>query len=86
VNGWLPGSVELFTPAFLGTPPDLPDGPLNPVEQTLALPRELAAGDYELAVAVVDPATGAPVLRLALEGRDADGWYPVSRLRVSAHG
>jgi hypothetical protein len=84
VNGWMPGSVELFTPAFLGTPPDLPDGPVNAVEQKLPLPRDLAAGDYELAVAIVDPADGAPVLRLGIEGREGDGWYPVSRVRMAA--
>lgn len=83
VRDWLPGSVELFTPEFLKSPPDLPDGERHTLPQRLPLPAELAPGEQELAVALVDPATGAPALRLALEGRGADGWYPVGRVRVT---
>jgi hypothetical protein len=83
VKDWLPGEVPLFTKEFLDAPPDLPDGPVNTVTDTLTLPRDLAAGDYQLATAIVDPASGAPVLRLANEGRGADGWYAVSRVTVT---
>jgi len=35
-----------------------------------------------LAVAVVDPATMEPAVRLAIEGADEHGWYPLSRIGV----
>ena len=52
------------------------------VEEALALPGDLAAGEYGLALGVVDPKTGAPAVRLAIEGRTEDGWYPLSRVVV----
>jgi len=83
-NGWLPGAVDLFTEEFLQSPPDLPPGPVNEVTEEFPLPDDLPTGDYGLAVAIVDPDTGSPAVRLAIEGRAEDGWYPVSRLRVTA--
>jgi hypothetical protein len=56
----------------------------GPVEltETPALPADLAAGSYTLQVAIVDPATCEPVIKLAVEGRQEDGWYPVSTVEV----
>jgi hypothetical protein len=51
---------------------------------TLAVPRSLPAGRYTLSVGVVDPATRAPAVNLAIAGRTADGWYPVSAIEVTA--
>jgi hypothetical protein len=47
------------------------------------IPGSLETGDYELAIGVVESATGAPVIRLAIAGRGAGGWYPVSDFEVS---
>jgi hypothetical protein len=52
------------------------------VRETLPLPRDLAPGRYQLAVAIVAPSTGEPALRLAIRGRSTDGWYRVSELQV----
>ena len=50
--------------------------------ERIAVPAELAPGEYGLQLAVVDPSTREPVVRLAIAGRCDDGWYPISRLRV----
>jgi len=50
--------------------------------QKATLPTDLKPDTYELQVAIVDPATGGPVIKLAIEGRQDDGWYPVSKLTV----
>lgn len=50
---------------------------------TFSVPDSLAAGGYELAVGLIDPATREPAVRLAIAGRDATGWYPVSKLAVT---
>jgi len=50
--------------------------------ERIAVPLELAPGEYGLQLAVVDPSTREPVVRLAIVGRRDDGWYPISRLRV----
>ncbi len=49
---------------------------------TLKLPENLEQGNCELALAVVDPTTKAPAVRLAISGRADDGWYPLSRIEV----
>ncbi|MFQ5809482.1 MAG: DUF4832 domain-containing protein, partial [Armatimonadota bacterium] len=50
--------------------------------ETLELPADLKPGQYELALAIVDPATEAAAIRLAIEGRGEDGWYPLSRVEI----
>jgi hypothetical protein len=52
------------------------------VNLDLQLPANLPPGDHQLSVGVVDPADQLPAVRLAVEGRDADGWYPLSTLTV----
>jgi hypothetical protein len=47
------------------------------------LPKTLAVGQYAVAVGLLPPGGGdKPAIKLAIEGRDADGWYPVSSLAV----
>lgn len=68
VRTWLPGTFEIV--------------------DTVTVAADMPAGTYELEVAIVDRAgtspTTAPLppLALAIEGRTADGWYPISGLTV----
>lgn len=39
------------------------------------VPQMLPPGSYRLRVALLDPRTEQPAIRLANEGREADGWY-----------
>jgi hypothetical protein len=82
VNRWLPGTLELFTPEFLRQPKDLPRGEVNQVSDTLALPADLSAGQYTLSLAVVESEAAVPVVRLGIQGRAEDGWYPLSKIQV----
>ena len=82
VNGWLPGSVELFTNEFFAGDWDLPKGPVVAVADEVTLPADLPPGKYALAIAVVAVDAPTPILRLPLPGRDGDGWYPISELDV----
>ncbi len=43
----------------------------------------LPAGAYQLLLAVVSPHTKQPTLRLAIAGRQPDGWYPLDTVRVT---
>ena len=52
-------------------------------ELSLAIPDSTSAGDYVLAIGVVEPGTGTPAIHLAIADRDASGWYPVSRFAVT---
>jgi hypothetical protein len=51
------------------------DGPLT-------VPGDLAPGDYRVQAAMLDPRTHAPAIRLAIEGRLADGWYDLGEVTV----
>ncbi len=51
--------------------------------ETVGAPEGLEPGRYELALAIVDPATKEVAIRLAIEGRGEDGWYAVSRVQIA---
>jgi hypothetical protein len=55
----------------------------HPTDLHLSWPQAADAGHYEFAIGVVDPTTRAPAIRLANPDRDPDGWYPLSRIRLS---
>jgi hypothetical protein len=80
VNGWLPGSIDLFTDEFFKEPKDLPPGDVADVTDTITLPDGLGAGQYTLSVGIVERET--PVVRLGIKGRSDDGWYPLSKVTV----
>lgn len=47
-------------------------------------PDSLPTGEYTLSVALLDPVTLLPGIRLAIEGRGDDGWYPLGKLHLDA--
>jgi hypothetical protein len=49
---------------------------------TVNIPAALKSGDYRLRVALLDPRTQQPAIRLAIEGRQADGWYDLGSVSV----
>ena len=49
---------------------------------TLYVPETLAEGNYDVRIAMLDPRTGKPAIRLAVEGRQEDGWYAMGSLTV----
>ena len=51
-------------------------------EGPVLLPDNLPAGRYDLRIAIVDPATGKPVIQLANEGREEDGWYGIGSIEL----
>ena len=55
---------------------------LRETAMPLRLPGSISPGIYELAVGVLDPENRKPAVRLAIAGRDTEGWYPVSRVEV----
>jgi hypothetical protein len=46
------------------------------------LPADMPAGEYEIALALVDPDTRRPRVKLAIAGVAEDGWYPMGKIRV----
>lgn len=52
------------------------------VQETLELAGDLPAGVYQLCVAVIDPDTGLPAMRLAIAGGREDLRYPLYELTI----
>lgn len=86
VNHWLSGSSDLSVHQFIEEPKDLPLGPVNEVAEAVTVPEDLPLGKYVLSIAVVDGMTGKPVLKLGIQGRAEDGWYPLSKTEVISQG
>ncbi len=77
-----PGGASVVLPAQADVGRWLP-GRFN-VEEALALPATTPRGACQLSVGIVDPATLQPKVRLAIEGRDPDGWYPIGeRIKIA---
>jgi hypothetical protein len=51
-------------------------------ENTVPIPRELKSGKYRLRVALLDPRTRTPAIRLAIAGLQSDGWYDLGDITV----
>ncbi len=54
-------------------------------DDTVYVPQELDEGTYDLRIAMLDPRTGKPAIRFAIEGRQDDGWYAMGSLMVKSH-
>jgi hypothetical protein len=49
---------------------------------TIYIPDSLKPGSYRLRVALLDPRTGRPAIKLAIEGFEPDGWYDLAPIEV----
>jgi hypothetical protein len=52
------------------------------VDDSLYVPDNLASGTYKFRVAMLAPRTQLPAIHLAIQGRQADGWYDLGSLTV----
>jgi hypothetical protein len=83
VEKWMPGTVATFTEEFMREPPDLPLGDVVEVGDRVVLAEETRTGRFRLAVGIVGENSSDPAVRLAVKGRDADGWYPLSEIEIT---
>jgi hypothetical protein len=51
-------------------------------DSSVFVPGDLAAGAYELEVALLDPVSREPKVKLAITGVQSDGWYPMGKIEV----
>ncbi len=52
-------------------------------EDKLYLPHDMPEGEYELAVAIVDPVSYKPKIKLAIKGMENDGWYTMGKIKCN---
>ncbi len=51
-------------------------------DDAVFLPAEMPRGEYELSIALLDPHTRRPKVKLAIEGRDTEGWHRLGTISV----
>lgn len=49
------------------------------------MPYDMPPGEYELQIAILDPRTLEPAVKIAIEGRRSDGWYPLDKVVVEEY-
>ncbi len=54
----------------------------NLCDSSVVVPEYLSEGEYQLEIAILDTLTHTPNVKLAIEGRRPDGWYPLGGIRV----
>ena len=55
---------------------------IHQADTSLELPPDMPPGEYEILLALLDPYSHKPRIKLAIDGQLADGWYRISRVRV----
>lgn len=82
-------AVQIYSPAgqaIIRTPADvrkwLPGDAV--FDGTLYVPSSLKPGSYRFRVALLEPRTGRPAIRLAIEGLEPDGWYDLGPISIGA--
>jgi hypothetical protein len=75
------GNVVVDDPSNANTASWIPGDHL--VSQVINLPSNLAAGTYQIKVAIIDRRTGLPI-NLAFVGRDENGRYPLDTITITS--
>jgi hypothetical protein len=52
-------------------------------DDSVLVPSDMPAGEYELQIGILDPVSNKPNVKLAISGRQPDGWYPLGKIRLS---
>ncbi len=54
----------------------------NVYDNAVFIPLDMKPGIYELQIGIIDPGSGKPIIQLAIEGRDKDGWYSLGKTKI----
>ena len=55
----------------------------NMYDSSIFIPSELPTGNYELQIGIVDRQFHKPKIKLAIEGKDDEGWYTIGNIRIN---
>jgi hypothetical protein len=56
----------------------------NLCDGTVAVPADAVAGAYDLAVGILDDRLDEPRVKIAMQGRRPDGWYPLGKITIQS--
>lgn len=55
----------------------------NLYDDTVTVPSDMPSGQYELQIGMVDPLSKKPKVKLAISGREPDGWYGLGNVKIA---
>ncbi|MEN8229074.1 MAG: DUF4832 domain-containing protein [Bacteroidota bacterium] len=55
----------------------------NIFDDAVFIPHDMPAGEYKLQIGIIDPQSHEPKVKLAIEGRDPEGWYTIGDLKIT---
>lgn len=54
----------------------------NLFDGAVFIPPDMPSGTYVLQIGIIDPLTAQPVISLAIDGKDPEGWYPMGEIEI----
>jgi hypothetical protein len=57
----------------------------NLYDNQVMVSTDMPAGEYDLQIAILDLYSDKPKVKLAISGREADGWYPLGTIKLSEY-
>ena len=51
-------------------------------DDAIAIPWDMPIGNYRMQIGIVDPQSHQPKVKLAIEGRDSEGWYTFGKIEI----
>jgi hypothetical protein len=54
----------------------------NMYDNSVFIPLDIPAGDYDIQIGIVDPHTRVPAVKLAITGLEPDGWYQLGKISI----
>jgi hypothetical protein len=55
---------------------------ITKIKTELELPDNIPSGSYVISVGLISPVTRKPAIRLAIEGKDTEGWYKMGEIHI----
>lgn len=54
----------------------------NLYDDAVFIPLDMPSGEYTLQIGIIDPLNSKPEINLAIEGKDAEGWYNMGKIKI----
>jgi hypothetical protein len=54
----------------------------NLYDDTVLVPADMPIGEYDLQIGIIDPQSNKPKVKLAISGKQDDGWYYLGKIKI----
>jgi hypothetical protein len=54
----------------------------NLYDDTVLVPSDTPPGQYDLQIGIIDPQSNKPKIKLAISGKQDDGWYYLGKIKI----